>query len=79
MAEYDDRHGDPDPIRAFVQHSPIPADARRLGLDRNTEEGAMVAMAGALNPAKWSHRIIAWLLLVTFALPFVLSLLMEIF
>ncbi len=36
-----------------AQHG-VPDDARAMGLDRNTEEGAMVAMAGSLNSAKLS-------------------------
>ncbi|MGH3472164.1 MAG: hypothetical protein ACRDPG_09005 [Nocardioidaceae bacterium] len=51
----------------------IPPDARQMGLDRNTEEGAMVALAGSLNPAKLSHRVVAWAILAGFVLPLVLS------
>ncbi len=47
----------------------IPDDARMLGLDRNTEEGAMVAMAGSLSPTKLSHRVVAWLVLLSFLGP----------
>jgi len=79
MPQEYDRDLEPDPIRAFVQHSAIPADARRMGLDKNTEEGAMIAMAGSLNPTKLTHRLIAWILLVAFAAPFVLGLVSEIF
>lgn len=83
MREYDGG-GDPgfdddhDPIRDFVGPSGIPADARRLGFDRNTEEGAMIAMAASLDPAKWSHRLVAWLLLVSFVLPLLLGMVREI-
>jgi hypothetical protein len=47
----------------------IPDDARLMGLDRNTEEGAMVALAGSLNPKKLSHRVVAWLVLAGLVSP----------
>lgn len=85
MREYDERddaHGlDPDegPIELitpedFLGHNGIPTDARRMGLDRNTEEGALVALAASLNPGKLSHRIVAWVLLIAFAIPLLLGL-----
>jgi hypothetical protein len=42
----------------------MPDDARSLGLDRNTEEGAWVMMASALDGSKLSHKAVAWLLLL---------------
>jgi hypothetical protein len=48
-------------------------DARALGLDRNTEEGALVAMAGSLDPARPFHRVVAWILLLAFAAPLLLG------
>lgn len=78
MRHENDPDFDEDPIRAFVQHNGIPADARRMGLDKNTEEGAMIAMAGSLNPTKLSHKVIAWVLLIAFAAPSLLGLLHEI-
>lgn len=62
----------------FLASNPLPADARRMGLDRNTQEGAMIALAGSLDPAKISHRIIAWVLILVFAGPIVFGLVMEI-
>lgn len=50
-------------------------DAQRLGLDRNTEEGALVAFAGSLNRANRKHRFVAWVLLVAFATPAALAIL----
>jgi hypothetical protein len=44
-------------------------DARRLGLDRNTEEGALLAFSGSLRPDKPTHRVVAWVLLASFGLP----------
>jgi hypothetical protein len=68
---------------AFVRHLdslgvPHPygsSDARRLGLDRNTEEGALLAFSGALRPNKPTHRDVAWVLLAAFGLPALLALL----
>jgi hypothetical protein len=62
---------------AFVRHLdalgvPHPygsRDARRLGLDRNTEEGALLAFSGSLRPDKPMHRAVAWVLLGAFGLP----------
>lgn len=62
---------------AFVQHLdalgvPHPygnREARRLGLDRNTEEGALIAFSSHLRADKPFHRIVAWILLAAFGLP----------
>jgi len=84
MREYDDRPEgldpwDDEPVELiapedFIGPNGIPLDARRLGFDRNTEEGALIALAGSLDPAKLSHRIVAWVLLATFAFPLMLGL-----
>lgn len=58
----------------FLGPCGIPADARRMGLDRNTEEGALIALAGSLDPGKLSHKIVAWVLLLAFAIPLLLGL-----
>ena len=47
----------------------IPHDARMLGLDRHTQEGALISMAGSLNPTKLSHKVVAWLMLLAFIAP----------
>ena len=68
---------------AFVRHLdslgvPHPygtRDARRLGLDRNTEEGALISFSGALRPDNPVHRVVAWVLLAAFGFPAVLLLL----
>jgi len=88
MAAYDDprdRVGEPDddlelirPEDFLVQQS-LPADARRMGLDRNTEEGAMLAMAASLDPAKASHRLVAWVLIVAFVGPLLLGVTRQLF
>ena len=58
-----------------VPHALRSADARRLGLDRNTEEGALLAFSSALRPDKRVHRAVAWVLLLAFGVPVVLALL----
>ena len=47
----------------------IPADARRMGFDRNTEQGALLALTGSLDPAKPRHKVIAWVMLVAIVSP----------
>lgn len=79
MREYDEWDDEPVPATQFTQHTTVPADAQLMGLDRNTEEGALVAMAASLTPAKLSHRIMAWVLLLSFAVPHLLALVHEIF
>ncbi len=79
MQEHDEPGGEfiaPDDLLA---RRPMPDDARRMGLDRNTQEGAMIALAASLNPAKAWHRVIAWVMLVVFVLPVLLGALSEIF
>jgi hypothetical protein len=51
----------------------VPVDAQRMGLDRHTVEGSMLAMAGTLDGARWTHRAVAWLLLVVVVSPLVLT------
>ncbi|HEX6878211.1 MAG TPA: hypothetical protein VF165_21315 [Nocardioidaceae bacterium] len=86
MWEYDERPEGlpPDPFdeepveliqpEDFLAPNGIPSDARRMGFDRNTEEGALIALAGSLNPERRSHRIVAWVLLVAFTAPLMLGL-----
>ena len=61
------------PLGLAHERQAIPADAQRMGLDRNTEEGALVAMAGSLNPARPMHRLVAWVLLAAFSLPLLIT------
>lgn len=51
----------------------LPPDHARMGLTRNTEEGALIELAANLDGARASHRAVAWLLLVVFALPVLLT------
>jgi hypothetical protein len=46
-----------------------PGEAKRMGLSRHTEEGAVLAFASSLDRAKPGHRMVAWLLLVMFSAP----------
>ena len=77
----DDREDDD--YREMTQHLEsfhgIPDDARMLGLDRHTQEGALVSMAGSLNPSKLSHRIVAWFMLLAFIAPGLLGAVHNIF
>ena len=58
------------PWRICTTSSRIPTDAQRMGLDRNTEEGAHDRDGRiARTPARPSHRLVAWVLLAAFALP----------
>jgi len=68
---------EPPPLTYAHDTQPIPLDARRMGLDRNTEEGALISMAGSLNPAKPGHRLVAWVLLAVFCVPLVITILNE--
>ena len=58
-----------------VPHALSSPDARRLGLDRNTEEGALLAFSGALRRDRPGHRVVAWVLLAAFGVPVLLALL----
>jgi hypothetical protein len=72
-----DPHDRADDEDAFLQHLDAlgvahpygSRDARRLGLDRNTEEGALLAFSASLSPRKPLHRAVAWVLLAAFGLP----------
>lgn len=57
----------------------VPEDAQLMGLDRNTEEGALVAMAGLLDRKNTSHQVVAWVAVVALAAPVVLSALLLVF
>ncbi|HEY3559811.1 MAG TPA: hypothetical protein VGL05_20215 [Kribbella sp.] len=54
---------------------PRPEEARKMGLSRHTEEGAVLYFASSLDRGKPGHRMMAWILLVTFAAPVVYILL----
>jgi hypothetical protein len=79
MHEYDGPEGELVVPEDFLAHNPVPLDARRMGLDRNTEEGALLALASSLNPAKMSHRLVAWIMLFAVTVPLLLTLRYELF
>jgi hypothetical protein len=81
MREYDEgpERWDDEPVELiepedFLGPDGIPLDARLMGFDRNTEEGALIALAGSLDPAKLSHKVVAWVLILGFAIPLMLGL-----
>jgi len=56
----------------FLPANPFPLDAQRMGIDRWTGDGGcMIAFAANLNPAKVSHRIVAWVMLIAVTVPLV--------
>jgi hypothetical protein len=70
---------EPPPLTYAHDAHPIPQDARRMGFDRNTEEGALISLAGSLNPAKRSHRLVAWVLIAVFCVPLLVTIVNEFF
>ena len=75
MEEYDE----PELITPedLLAPNPFPVDARRMGFDRYSEEGAMIALAASLNPAKPTHRVFAWVMLLAVLIPLVSTLWFE--
>jgi hypothetical protein len=76
-SDWDEWEDELPPVGYAHERQPIPADAQQMGLDRNTEEGALVAMAGSLNPGRPVHRMVAWVLLAAFSLPLLITLAHE--
>lgn len=64
---------DPADLRYHADHRSIPEDAQKLGLDRNTQEGAMLSFAGSLNPRRPAHKMIAWVMLLALVGPGLLT------
>lgn len=66
------------PPDAFADErpDPRPEEARRMGLSRHTEEGAVLQFASSLDRAKPGHKMMAWILLITFAAPALYTLLL---
>jgi hypothetical protein len=48
----------------FLPGNPFPADAQRMGIDRWSDDAGMIAIASSLDPAKLSHKIVAWVMLL---------------
>ena len=58
----------------FAGHT-LPPDASRIGLTHHVPEGAILDFAGRLDATKPGHRAAAWMLLLLFGLPVLVSLL----
>jgi hypothetical protein len=71
-----DPSGDPGHgVPAVPWRPPVmPEDIRRIGLDRNTVEGAWVEFASLLDRRRTSHVVVAWLALAVFVVPVLLTL-----
>ena len=71
--------GDPGHDEADLVWQPprMPVDQARLGLDRNTVEGAWIEFASALDRSRLSHRLIAWVLLVLLLIPVGLAIVQQ--
>jgi hypothetical protein len=71
--------GDVELIRPedFLPATPFPLDAQRMGIDRWSDDAGMIAIAASLDPAKLSHKIVAWLMLVAVLVPLVVNLWAE--
>ena len=72
-----DASGDPGhgPVGHDVWRPPeLPDDLRRMGLTRNTEEGAWIEFASMLDPRRRSHVAVAWLILLAlFGVPLLMT------
>ncbi|MFC6286705.1 hypothetical protein ACFP3Q_10865 [Nocardioides sp. GCM10027113] len=69
--------GDPghSPVSDLWRPPTMPEDSRRMGLDRNTVEGAWLEFASVLDRRKPSHVVVAVLALAIFVIPVLLTLL----
>lgn len=52
----------------------MPEDAQRMGLNRNTVEGAWLEFASLLDRRRPAHVMVAWLALAVFVVPVLLTL-----
>ena len=72
-----DASGDPGhgPVAREIWQPPeMPDDLRRMGLTRNTEEGAWIEFASMLDRSRPSHVVIAWLILLAlFGVPLLMT------
>lgn len=76
MEEYDE----PELIEPddFLAANPFPADARKMGFDRWSDEGALIAFAANLDPANRFHKAVAWVWLLALASPLLMTVWFEI-
>ena len=69
MPEYDEPEPDDSGVELIepedlLPHNPFPPDAQRMGVDRWSDDAGMIAIAASLDPAKVSHKVFAWLMLL---------------
>jgi hypothetical protein len=70
----DPGHSD-DPLRVGRPRHYGTPDAARIGLDRNTPEGAEIAFFAHLSGSRTSHKVVAWIaLFLMFGVPILLRL-----
>jgi hypothetical protein len=64
--EHPDEHGveliEPED---FLPGNPFPIDAQRMGIDRWSDNAGMIAVASSLDSRKLSHKIVAWVMLLS--------------
>ena len=79
VEEPDWEPGDMELIRPedFLPSNPFPLDAQRMGIDRWSDDAGMIAIAASLDPAKRSHKIVAWLMLLAVTVPLLINLWAE--
>lgn len=68
----DPGHSEPLDPHLWHQRVRMPVEHRRMGFDARTEEGALLEFAASLDATRPVHRVVAWVLLVSFAVPAVL-------
>jgi hypothetical protein len=49
----------------FLPANPFPLDAQRMGIDRWSDNAGMIAVASSLDSRKLSHKIVAWVMLLS--------------
>lgn len=71
-ASGDPGHSEPLDPHLWHQRVRMSPEHQRMGFDARTEEGAVLEFAASLDSARPAHRVVAWVLLVSFAVPAVL-------
>jgi hypothetical protein len=71
MQEYDEPEHPDDPgveliePEDFLPRNPFPPDAQRMGIDRWSDNAGMIAVASSLDSRKRSHKVVAWVMLLS--------------
>lgn len=68
----DPGHSEPLDPHLWHQRLRLTPEQQRMGFDSRTEEGALLEFASSLDATRPVHRAVAWVLLVSFAVPAVL-------